>query len=367
MTQISGKFTEQNQPPLEELVVSVIQAMKQENPNIDCSYLLQISAIKKQAQIAIAAATNNHDVDQLRSSYLGKRGVLASIFKNFAEFPLAFRPTLGRISNQIKEEVLHLLQRRTNELAQIKLTTILAQQAIDVTLPARGQNYGHLHPVTQVRHDFEDFFTAMGFKIVEGPEIEDDFHNFTALNIPFSHPARAQHDTFYFADGTLLRTHTSPVQIRAMQTWGAPLRIITPGRVYRCDSDATHTPMFHQLEGLIIDENVSFANLRWLVQNFMEYFFADKVTTRLRPSYFPFTEPSAEIDVQREVNGEMRWLEVFGCGMVHPNVLKAGGIDSKRYSGFAFGLGLDRFAMLRYGISDLRLLFENDLEFLEQF
>lgn len=327
----------------------------------------QISAIANEACMEIAVAENNYALEQLRSKYLGKSGRLTALLKNLSTLDPALRPQVGQVSNKAKDEIVAALERRVAALAQEQLAVALAQTAIDVTLPARGQSIGHLHPVTQARYDFEDFFTTMGFKIVEGPEIEDDFHNFTALNIPASHPARAQHDTFYFADGTLLRTHTSPVQIRAMRELGAPLRIITPGRVYRCDSDATHTPMFNQMEGLMVDENISFANLRWMIQSFLEYFFADKVKIRLRPSYFPFTEPSAEVDVQRIIDDKEQWLEVFGCGMVHPKVLEAGGIDSKRYTGFAFGLGLDRFAMLRYGINDLRLVFENDVEFLEQF
>lgn len=327
----------------------------------------QITTITNEAQTEIAIAENNYALEQLRSKYLGKNSAFNAIFKSIATVDPVLRPQIGQKINQAKEQVLLALQRRAQILDQEKLQKDLQQPALDVTLPGRGQSIGHLHPVTQVRYDFEDFFGAMGFTVIEGPEIEDDFHNFTALNIPKSHPARAQHDTFYFADGSLLRTHTSPVQIRAMKVMGAPLRIITPGRVYRRDSDATHTPMFHQMEGLVIDENISFANLKWMLQSFLEYFFAEKVTIRLRPSYFPFTEPSAEVDVKRVVNGEERWLEVFGCGMVHPKVLEFGGIDSKRYSGFAFGLGLDRFAMLRYGVNDLRSFFTNELSFLEQF
>ncbi len=243
----------------------------------------------------------------------------------------------------------------------------LSKEAIDITLPGRGQQIGGLHPVTKVRNSIESFFTAMGFSIVEGPEIEDEYHNFTALNIPQHHPARASHDTFYFDDGLLLRTHTSPVQIRAMKNMTPPIKIIAPGRVYRCDYDATHSPMFNQLEGLMIDENITFANLKGLLQQMLEYFFDKKVDIRLRPSYFPFTEPSAEVDIAWQANGKTKWLEILGCGMVHPNVLKSGGIDSERYTGFAFGLGLDRLAMLRYNIPDLRMFFENDIDFLQQF
>lgn len=327
----------------------------------------QIDDILNEARLAISDAKNHYALDQLRSKYLGKSSAFNGVFKSLATLDASLRPQVGQKVNNAKEQILELLQQRNQELEQIQLQQELSKPAIDVTLPNRGQSSGHLHPVTQVRYDFEDFFTNMGFSVVEGPEIEDEFHNFTALNIPESHPARASHDTFYFPDNTLLRTHTSPVQIRAMKSFGAPLRIITPGRVYRRDSDATHTPMFHQMEGLIIDKNITFANLKWMLQSFLEYFFAEKVEIRLRPSYFPFTEPSAEVDVKRIINGEERWLEVFGCGMVHPKVLEFGGIDSNVYNGFAFGLGLDRFAMLRYGISDLRSFFTNDLAFLNQF
>jgi len=327
----------------------------------------QISAIVYAAEAEIIRAEDGYALEQLQSKYLGKNSELTSILKALPKLSPELRRHVGQEANSVKEKILRSLKQREQILVQARLTATLAQEVIDVTLPGCGQNIGHLHPVTQVRYDFEDFFTTMGFQVVEGPEIEDDFYNFTALNMPKSHPARAQHDTFYFADGSLLRTHTSPVQIRAMHALGAPLRIITPGRVYRCDYDATHTPMFHQMEGLLIDENISFAQMKWMLQSFLEYFFGAETTIRMRPSYFPFTEPSAEVDVKRTVNGVERWLEVFGCGMVHPNVLKAGGIDSKRYSGFAFGLGLDRFAMLRYGINDLRLFFENDLDFLSQF
>jgi len=327
----------------------------------------QIATITDNAQSEIANAENNYALEQLRSKYLGKSSAFNAVFKTLITLEPALRAQVGQEVNNAKELVLNALQQRAQVIEQEKLQQDLAQEALDITLPGRGQSIGHLHPVTQVRYDFEDFFMAMGFSTIEGPEIEDDFHNFTALNIPESHPARAQHDTFYFDNGSLLRTHTSPVQIRAMRELGAPLRIITPGRVYRCDSDATHTPMFHQMEILCVDEGINFANLKWMLQNFLEYFFAEKVTIRLRPSYFPFTEPSAEVDVKRVVNGEERWLEVLGCGMVHPKVLEFGGIDSKKYSGFAFGLGLDRFAMLRYGVNDLRAFFSNDLSFLEQF
>jgi phenylalanyl-tRNA synthetase alpha chain len=328
-----------------------------------------IPAIINDATAEIATATSAYALEQLQSKYLGKNSQLVELMKSLPKLEPEARRQLGQEANKAKETIGALIKERAEQLAEAQLASILASEAIDVTLPGRGRgaSTGHLHPVTQVRYDFEDFFTNMGFKIVDGPEVEDDFHNFTALNIPETHPARAQHDTFYFADGSLLRTHTSPTQIRAMREFGAPLRVITSGRVYRCDYDATHTPMFNQMEVLLVDENISFANMKWILQSFLDYFFGVGTEIRLRPSYFPFTEPSAEVDVKRIVNGKEQWLEVFGCGMVHPNVLEYGGIDSKRYSGFAFGLGLDRFAMLRYGINDLRLMFENDNEFLKQF
>ena len=235
---------------------------------------------------------------------------------------------------------------------------------MDVTLPGRGAGIGGFHPVTRAMLRIQKIFRNAGFGIRSGPEIEDDFHNFTALNIPENHPARAMHDTFYFPGGNLLRTHTSPVQIRSMVNEGVPIRIIAPGRVYRCDSDQTHTPMFHQVEGLVVDENVSFANLKAVLHQFVEAYFERKAELRFRPSYFPFTEPSAEVDV---LWGEGKWLEILGCGMVHPNVLEAAGIDAEKYTGYAFGMGVERLAMLRYGVTDLRTFFENDVRFLRQF
>lgn len=338
----------------------------------------RISAILNEATAAISQASDDYSLAQARSKYLGKNSSLTAVLKSLPTLDPSLRAEVGKMVNQAKNDIEQLLLARMHALQEEKLAKSLNATAIDVSLPSRGQEYGSTHPVTQVKLEVEDFFASLGFKIVGGPEIEDDYHNFTALNIPASHPARAEHDTFYFADGTLLRTHTSPTQIRAMLAFGAPLRVITAGRVYRRDSDATHTPMFHQLEGFMIDEGISFANLKWVLQSFLAYFFGSDVKSRMRPSYFPFTEPSAEIDIQRtmpkgnkeesnEDNCKEKWLEVLGCGMIHPNVLEAGGIDSKKYSGFAFGLGLDRFAMLRYGINDLRLMFENDLEFLRQF
>lgn len=326
-----------------------------------------IETIVKEANVVISAANDLLALDSIRVKYLGKKGQLTEILKTLGSLEPSLRPQAGNIINQAKQALVEAIEARQQILQQQKLEAELAQEWIDVTLPPRGQKIGHLHPVTRVKSEIEDIFSQMGFAVIEGPEIEDEYHNFDALNIPATHPARSSHDTFYFPDRRLLRTHTSPVQIRAMQELGAPLRIITPGRVYRRDYDATHSPMFHQLEVLMVGENISFANLKWIMNKFLECFFEEKIETRFRPSYFPFTEPSAEVDIRWKVKDESRWLEVFGCGMVHPRVLEFGGIDSKRYSGFAFGLGLDRFAMLRYGINDLRLFFENDLRFLEQF
>jgi phenylalanyl-tRNA synthetase alpha chain len=274
------------------------------------------------------------------------------------------RPEAGRRLNDGKRVIGNALDARKAALSADVLQSRLASERLDVSLPGRGQWSGGLHPVTRTLERISSLFRAIGFEVVEGPELEDDYHNFEALNIPAHHPARAMQDTFYFPDGRLLRTHTSPVQIRVMQSRQPPLRIIAPGRVYRCDSDQTHTPMFHQVEGLMVGEDVSFAHLKGVLHDFLRHFFeADDLEVRFRPSYFPFTEPSAEVDIR----GERGWLEVLGSGMVHPNVLENCGIDSERYTGFAFGMGVERFAMLRYGVNDLRSFFENDLRFLKQF
>lgn len=328
-----------------------------------------LEKIKADALVAIHNADNLDTLDQIRIAYLGKKGKFTDILKTLGSLDQTERPKFGQKINLAKNELENALHERLVSLEAEVLAKSLAQEAIDVTLPGLGQARGSKHPVTLVREFIENYFVSMGFTIYLGPEIEDDYHNFTALNVPENHPARDSHDTFYLKNGLLLRTQTSPAQIRAMQEFKQPpFKIITPGKVYRCDSDATHSPMFHQMEGFVVDENINFANLKWILNNFLETFFSgSKVAIRFRPSYFPFTEPSAEVDVSWNVDGETRWLEVLGCGMVHPKVLEAGGIDSNRYSGFAFGMGLDRFAMLRYGIKDLRLFFENDLRFLEQF
>ncbi|MBI4005575.1 MAG: phenylalanine--tRNA ligase subunit alpha [Gammaproteobacteria bacterium] len=323
----------------------------------------EITELLNQAMAAIKAAGDLIALDQVRIDYLGKKGQLTQRLKQLGKLPAAERPKAGEAINNAKRAIEEAIDQRRNILEMAKLETQLAQEKIDVTLPGRGQRPGGLHPITLTLQKIEDLFTQAGFEIVEGPEVEDDYHNFEALNIPAYHPSRAMHDTFYFNENTLLRTHTSSVQIRVMQQRKPPLRFIAPGRVYRCDSDMTHTPMFHQVEGLMVDEQVSFAQLKGLLRNFLECFFDRKLEIRFRPSYFPFTEPSAEVDIM----GDNGWLEVLGCGMVHPKVLENVGIDSKKYTGLAFGMGVERLAMLQYGIDDLRIFFENDLRFLEQF
>jgi len=312
----------------------------------------------------IDAAGDLTALDAVRVAYLGKKGEITALLKSLGQLAPEERSAAGQEINRAKQDVQQRLNARREALEAVALEARLAADAVDVTLPGRGTSVGGWHPVTRAMQRIEKIFRNAGFGIRSGPEIEDDFHNFTALNIPDNHPARAMHDTFYFAGGDLLRTHTSPVQIRSMVAEGAPIRIIAPGRVYRCDSDQTHTPMFHQVEGLVVDENVSFAHLKAVLHQFIEAFFERNAELRFRPSYFPFTEPSAEMDVSW---GDGKWIEVLGCGMVHPNVLEAAGIDAERYTGYAFGMGVERLAMLRYGVTDLRTFFENDLRFLRQF
>jgi len=323
-----------------------------------------VESLLVQAREAVAAARDLAALDAVRVHYLGKKGELTARLKALGGMPDELRRTQGQVINAAKATLTAALDARRQALEAAALGEQLRGSAIDVSLPGRGQRPGGLHPVTLTLQRIEKIFSAAGFAVHEGPEVEDDFHNFTALNIPADHPARAMHDTFYLPDGRLLRTHTSPVQIRAMLRQGAPIRLIAPGRVYRCDSDTTHTPMFHQVEGLVVDTNVSFANLKAMLSEFVERFFERSATVRFRPSYFPFTEPSAEVDVLAESG---RWLEVLGCGMVHPQVLTNARIDPEKYTGYAFGMGVERLAMLRYGIDDIRLLFENDLRFLRQF
>ncbi|MCB1763870.1 MAG: phenylalanine--tRNA ligase subunit alpha, partial [Gammaproteobacteria bacterium] len=289
--------------------------------------------------------------------------------------PLQLRPQAGQAINEAKQVLLQRIEQRRSELQQQQLVQRLNSERVDVTLPGRGLGRGGLHPVSRTLLRIEQLFANAGFRVEEGPEIEDDYHNFEALNIPEHHPARAMHDTFYFDEHLLLRTHTSPVQIRVMENAELPLKIIAPGRVYRCDSDLTHTPMFHQVEGFLVDENVSFADLKGVLYDFLQRFFERDLKLRFRPSYFPFTEPSAEVDIECvmcsgkgcRVCGKSGWLEVLGCGMVHPEVFRHVGIDSEKYTGYAFGMGVERLTMLRYGVNDLRLFFENDLRFLRQF
>ncbi len=323
----------------------------------------ELSHVIEKAKADINAAKNVADLDQVRVSYLGKKGSLTERLKQLGKLSAEERPQAGQAINDAKTIVQDAINDRREFLDNERINAKISGEKIDVTLPGRGEGGGGLHPITQTLERIESLFSQMGFEVAEGPEVEDDFHNFEALNIPAHHPARAMHDTFYFDENTLLRTHTSSVQIRFMKERKPPLRFIAPGRVYRHDSDMTHTPMFHQVEGLMIDEHVNFSQLKGLIIDFLEHFFEKKLEVRFRPSYFPFTEPSAEVDIM----GENGWLEVLGCGMVHPNVLANVGVDSEKYTGLAFGMGVERLAMLRHGIDDLRIFFENDLRFLEQF
>ncbi len=311
----------------------------------------------------VAGATDERRLDAARIRYLGKKGELTQQLKRLGSLSAADRPAAGQAINQAKQQLQEALDRRGTELQQEQLAQRLARERIDITLPGRGQRNGGLHPVTLTLREIERLFVETGYTVADGPEIEDDYHNFAALNIPEHHPARAMHDTFYCNVDLLLRTHTSNVQIRYMNEHRPPLRVIAPGRVYRCDSDMTHTPMFHQVEGILVDEGITFAHLKGVLEDFAQHIFGADVSTRFRPSYFPFTEPSAEVDIM----GDNGWLEILGCGMVHPTVLENVGIDSRKYSGFAFGMGVERIAMLRYGINDIRMFFDNDLRFLRQF
>lgn len=323
-----------------------------------------VNVILDRGLAELQAAQDQIELEQVKARYLGKSGELTELLKQLGKLPPEEKRTVGAAINQAKQGFEAALSARRCELDAAKLAQQLAAEALDVTLPGRGNQVGGLHPVTLTQQRIEALFRSMGFAVADGPEIETDFHNFEALNIPKDHPARAMQDTFYVEGGDVLRTHTSPIQIRYMLQNPPPIKIIAPGRVYRVDSDATHSPMFHQMEGLWVDEGVSFADLKAVLIDFLRQFFErDDLQVRFRPSFFPFTEPSAEIDVL----GARGWLEVGGCGMVHPNVLKNVGIDSERFTGFAFGIGLDRFAMLHYGVNDLRLFFENDLAFLKQF
>ncbi|MGE5153380.1 MAG: phenylalanine--tRNA ligase subunit alpha [Bdellovibrio bacteriovorus] len=336
---------------------------------------LELEPLRSAALSAVAEAPDLPRLDQARVRFLGKSGELTALLKQLGQLPKEDRPAAGALINRAKEEVQQALDARKAVLEAEALAARLSGERIDVTLPGRGQRPGGLHPITRTLRRIERLFANAGFAVAEGPEAETPYHNFEALNIPEHHPARAMHDTFYFDDALLLRTHTSPVQIRVMAEQPPPLKVIAPGRVYRCDSDLTHTPMFHQVEGLLVDEQVSFADLKGVLYDFLTNFFERDLKLRFRPSYFPFTEPSAEVDIQCVMCGgsgcrvckQTGWLEVLGCGMVYPEVFKQVGIDPERYLGYAFGMGVERLAMLRYGIDDIRLYFENDLRFLRQF
>ena len=337
--------------------------------------MIDLQVLTTDALEAIGKAQNSQELEQLRVNFLGKKGSFTEQLKALGGLSPEVRPAAGAAINQAKDQVQEALSERKTLIDNAAAEIELEMGQIDITLPGRKQSTGGLHPVTRTIERIEAIFIGAGFTMAEGPEIEDDYHNFEALNIPAHHPARAMHDTFYFDANTLLRTNTSTVKVRVMESTAPPIKIICPGRVYRCDSDMTHTPMFHQVEGLFIDENVSFADLKGLIVEFLRVFFEADLAVRFRPSYFPFTEPSAEVDVQCvsckgdgcRVCSQTGWLEVLGCGMVHPKVLEKSNIDPEKYTGFAFGMGVDRLAMLRYQIKDLRLLFENDLRFLRQF
>ncbi len=335
--------------------------------NLDTLVASAISAVEAAADIA--------GLDEIRVRYLGKKGEITSLLKSLGKLSPQERPKAGGLINQGKQQVQEVINSKKTVFEQQALSAKLAGEAIDVTLSGRGQDLGTVHPVTRTMERISDYFGRIGFTVEQGPEIEDDYHNFEALNIPDHHPARAMHDTFYFDESTVLRTHTSPVQVRTMERFvknnqQPPIAIVCPGKVYRCDSDQTHSPMFHQVEGLYVAEKVSFADLKSVLSDFLRVFFErDDLEVRFRPSYFPFTEPSVEVDIEwgRNKDGSVKWLEVLGAGMVHPDVFRYSGIDPEKYTGFAFGLGVERFAMLRYGVKDLRQFFENDLRFLNQF
>ena len=334
-----------------------------------------LHTLADEAEQAINAALSVVDLDAVRVEYLGKKGKVTGLLKTLGKLSAEERPKAGALINEVKVALQAKIAERKQALEAAHLQAKINEERIDVTLPGRNGELGSLHPVTKTMARIEAFFTRIGYQVEEGPEIEDDYHNFEALNIPAHHPARAMHDTFYIDPTTVLRTHTSPVQVRTMERQEPPIRIICPGRVYRCDSDLTHTPMFHQVEGLVVDKNISFADLKGTVDQFLKAFFEADLGVRFRPSYFPFTEPSAEVDIQCTNCGgkgcrvckQTGWLEIMGCGMVHPNVFKHSKIDPDEFTGFAFGMGVERLAMLRYGVNDLRLFFENDMKFLRQF
>lgn len=337
--------------------------------------MLSLDELRREAEASIGAAATLQDLEQQRIDLLGKKGRITHVLKSLGSLPAAERMALSQGANSLRDDIQTWIENRRRILAAEALQHRFAAEAVDVTLPGRGITPGGMHPITRMMQRIEALFAGAGFVVAEGPEIESEYYNFEALNMAADHPARAMHDTFYVDAETVLRTHTSPVQIRVMQNTPPPLRVIAPGRVYRCDSDVTHTPMFHQVEGFMVSEDVNFAQLKGLLQQFLNQLFERNLKLRFRPSYFPFTEPSAEVDIGCVICGgagcrvckQSGWLEVLGCGMIHPNVLTKVGIDAERYTGFAFGMGVERLAMLRYGVNDLRLFFENDLRFLTQF
>ncbi len=323
-----------------------------------------LSELTRQAKEDISNCSSLKELDSVRVFYLGKKGKVSLELKSLSKLDPKERPQFGKQINEIKKTLQDKISLKKTELNTQKIKASIEQAAIDITLPGKTSSIGNIHPLSITLNQIEEIFINAGFLVDDGPEIEDEYHNFTALNIPGNHPARAMHDTFYFNNEYLLRTHTSPIQIRSMERDGVPIRVIAPGKVYRRDSDITHTPMFHQVEGLVIDKDINFTHLKGILHDFINSFFNDEMSLRFRPSYFPFTEPSAEVDL---LSNDGQWLEILGCGMVHPKVLDNLGIDNKKYSGYAFGMGVERLTMLKYGIKDIRLFYENDLSFLSQF
>ena len=323
-----------------------------------------LSELTRQAKEDISNCSSLKELDSVRVFYLGKKGKVSLELKSLSKLDPKERPEFGKQINEIKKTLQEKISLKKTDLNTQKIKASIEQAAIDITLPGKTSSIGNIHPLSITLNQIEKIFINAGFLVDDGPEIEDEYHNFTALNIPGNHPARAMHDTFYFNNEYLLRTHTSPIQIRSMERDGVPIRVIAPGKVYRRDSDITHTPMFHQVEGLVIDKDINFTHLKGILHDFINSFFNDEMSLRFRPSYFPFTEPSAEVDL---LSNDGQWLEILGCGMVHPKVLDNLGIDNKKYSGYAFGMGVERLTMLKYGIKDIRLFYENDLSFLSQF
>jgi phenylalanyl-tRNA synthetase alpha chain len=324
----------------------------------------RLSVVSKQALKDIRNTSTLEELDSVRVQYLGKKGSVSTQLKKLSDLDPSDRPRIGKEVNKLKKLVEQEIANKKYSLNDEKIKSNIEDSSLDVTMPGRRTIIGNKHPVSSTLNEIEKIFLNAGFLVEDGPEIEDEYHNFTALNIPENHPARAMHDTFYFNAQYLLRTHTSPIQIRSMEKYGVPIRVIAPGKVYRRDSDITHTPMFHQIEGLVIDKDINFTHLKGILHDFINTFFEDEMKVRFRPSYFPFTEPSAEVDLLSKDN---QWLEILGCGMVHPKVLTNLGIDNEIFNGYAFGMGVERLAMLKYGINDIRLFYENDLNFLNQF